>query len=122
MAFINQVYEPWAIAHLKTGKDACARMRHSFEKLLKRSLNEVTAHEVEKWRGKRLGNGIRATTVNRELNDLKAAMNWSVQKTLSSHPLKLSLPLLFTKGGSHDSFNWEDTYWLTVRHMSACIL
>ena len=73
-AYLDQVYEHWATAHLKTGKDACARMRFSFARLLNTLLSAITAHDVEKWRTKRLGGGTKATTVNRDLNDLKAAM------------------------------------------------
>lgn len=92
-AYIDQVYEPWATAHLKTGKDACARMRYSFASLLNTPLSGVTAHEVEKWRTKRLGGATKATTVNRDLNDLKAAMARAVTwGYLDDNPLRAVKP------------------------------
>ena len=92
-AYIDQVYEPWATAHLKTGKDGCARMRFSFASLLNTPLSAVTAHDVEKWRTKRLGGATKATTVNRDLNDLKAAMARAVTwGYLDDNPLRAVKP------------------------------
>jgi integrase len=72
--FLDKVYEPWVVAHLSTGTTTCARIRFSFSTFLSLPLPEITAHEVEKWRSKRLSGGAKPTTVNRDLGDLKAAM------------------------------------------------
>ena len=91
--FVDQIYEPWASAHLKTGKDDCSRMRFSFAKLLNCPLSEITAHEVEKWRARRISSGTKASTVNRDLNVLKAAMSRAVTwGYLDDHPLRAIKP------------------------------
>lgn len=76
--FIDKIYEPWALAHLRTGKATCARMRYSFSNLLKRHIHELSPHDIEKWRTQRIEMGRSAATVNRDLNDLRAAMKRAV--------------------------------------------
>ncbi len=76
--FIDEVYEPWASVHLKTGKATCARMRHSFSDLLKELVLNLSPRDVENWRTKRIEAGRSTATVNRDLNALKAAMTRAV--------------------------------------------
>jgi len=71
--FIDHVYEPWAISHLKHGKEAANRIRSIFSKFMERPLSELSAHEIEKWRSQRQKDGRKPTTINRDLAELKAA-------------------------------------------------
>lgn len=73
--FIDQVYESWAINHLRHGLSTVKRIRAAFPKFLDRPLSELSAHDIEKWRADRLESGTKPTTVNRDLGDLKSAFS-----------------------------------------------
>ncbi len=92
--FIDEVYEPWASVHLKHGKLACDRVRRNFKKLLKKPIASISAQEMERWRSKRLEAGRKRTTVNRDLNGLKAILSRAVQwKYLDENPLASVKPM-----------------------------
>lgn len=92
--FIDQIYEPWVSTHLRQGKVTCGRIKRNFEKFLNLPLTEFTAHKLEKWRSKRLDGGSKPATVNRDLNDLRAAFSRAVSwGYLDEHPLRSVKPL-----------------------------
>lgn len=66
------------LSHLKNGAATAARLKASFPDFLKLPLAEISAHAVEQWRASRLALGRKPSTVNRDLNDLKAAMSRAV--------------------------------------------
>ena len=71
---MTEVYEPWAAANLRTGDAPVIRIRTKFPELLDRRLVDLTPWLIEKWRLRRRGEGIGAVTLNRDLDDLKAAL------------------------------------------------
>ncbi len=86
--FLREVYEPWATTHLATGAETIARVRASFADLLASKLSELSAFHVERWRTSRRKAGVRPSTVNRELNDLRALLHRAVQwKHVKANPL-----------------------------------
>lgn len=86
--FIEEVYEPWTLAYLKHGKLACDRVRRNFAKQLRKPLAEISAQEIERWRGKRIEAGRKKTTVNRDVNGLKAILSRATEwKYLEENPL-----------------------------------
>lgn len=92
--FIEEVYEPWAIAHLKHGKLACDRVRRNFKKQLKQPLTAISAVDITRWRTKRLAEGKKETTVNRDINGLKAIFSRAVEwKYLDENPLAVLKPM-----------------------------
>lgn len=94
MDFIDNVYEPWAIGHLKQGKLACDRVRRNFVKQLKQPLAEISAQEIERWRARRIDSGRKKATVNRDVNGLKAILSRAVEwKYLHEHPLASVKPM-----------------------------
>ncbi len=76
--YIDQVYEPWAISHLRHGESTVKRIQSIFSQFLERPLSELSAHDMEKWRADRLQSGTKPTTINRDLGDLKAAYSRAV--------------------------------------------
>ena len=82
--YVSEIYEPRVVALLKTGKATCDRLRHSFADLMRCQLMDLSARDIEEWRTVRLKKA-KPTTVNRDLNDLKAALNravdWGYLKT-----------------------------------------
>jgi integrase len=87
-SFLDEVYEPWAQANIRTPKGTLLRLRSNFPDLQNRKLHEINAWLAEKWRTGRLKAGKRATTVNRDLDDLRAALGKAVEwKLIDAHPL-----------------------------------
>lgn len=88
--FLADDYEPWAIVHQKTATATLARIRTTFAKFLNVSLNEIAPHAIERWRTKRLNDGRKASTVNRDLVSLKAALAKAVEwGFIEVHPIAM---------------------------------
>jgi integrase len=90
-SFLDEVYEPWAKANIRTPKNTLLRLRSNFPDLQNKKLHEINAWLVEKWRTARLKAGKKPTTVNRDLDDLRAALRkaveWKETTGLTAHPL-----------------------------------
>ena len=80
--FLTNQYQPWAVTHLRTGAETCARVRTSFPDLLGKPMGEIASFAIERWRTKRHRDGITASTTNRDLDCLRAvftkAVSWGV--------------------------------------------
>jgi integrase len=72
--FLGEVYQLWASANLRTGDAPVVRIRTKFPELLDRKLADLSPWLIEKWRLRRKGDGIGTVTLNRDLDDLKAAL------------------------------------------------
>jgi integrase len=73
-SFLTDVYQAWASTNLRTGDAPVVRITGRFPELLDRKLGDLTPWLIEKWRLRRRGEGIGAVTLNRDLDDLKAAL------------------------------------------------
>ncbi|MBW7996793.1 MAG: site-specific integrase [Candidatus Glassbacteria bacterium] len=86
--FIAEVYTPWAEANIRTHRKTVARLQGNFPDLQDRKLADITPWQVEKWRTARLKSGIKKTTVNRDLDDLKSSLAKAVEwGLLTTHPI-----------------------------------
>lgn len=72
--FIDEVYEPWAVANIRTAAATVARLQASFAEHLDKKLGDLTPWIVEKWRAARIRDGAKPATVNRDLDDLKSSL------------------------------------------------
>jgi len=87
-SFLDEVYEPWAKANIRTTKNTLQRLRSNFPDLQNKKLGEINAWVAEKWRAARLKAGAKASTVNRDLDDLRSALAKAVAwKLIDAHPL-----------------------------------
>ncbi|NVJ91097.1 MAG: site-specific integrase [Methylocystaceae bacterium] len=73
-AFIDEVYQPWAKANIRTHEKTVERLKRSFKLFLKKRLSDITAHSLEKWRNKRFEEGLMRSTINREVDDIKSCV------------------------------------------------
>ena len=87
-SFLDEVYEPWAKANIRTTKNTLLRLRANFPDLQNKKLGEINAWVAEKWRAARLKAGAKPSTVNRDLDDLRSALAKAVAwGLLEAHPL-----------------------------------
>lgn len=77
--FIDEVYLPWAIQHQKRGDETVARMNSACKPLLGTRIDRLSELKIERWKADRLKAGLAASTVQRDLSALKAALNRAVK-------------------------------------------
>lgn len=100
-SFLDNEYEPWALENLKTGKHELDRLRaHFIDEFGNKKLPDITPWLIEKWRTKRKKAGRAATTINRDIAALRAALSKAVQwNLLSENPLRTVKQLRTDKTG-----------------------
>lgn len=88
-AFVAEHYEPWASANRRTGPEQAKRLVAIFGPLFgSKALDQISAFEVERWRSARLKDGAAPSTINRNLNILRAALRLAVRwKVLRKYAL-----------------------------------
>lgn len=92
-SFLDDEYAPWVEANRKDGKATVNRLRNCFAEFFSTNLTDITAWNVEKWRTRRLKEGLKPATVNRDLTALKALVSKAVEwKALQDHPLSKVKP------------------------------
>ena len=92
--FLDGPYSKWVQSHYGDGQRVIDTMKASFPDLLDMRLDAITPWHVEKWRAQRSRNGIKASTINRQLNPLKALMRRAVEfEAISVNPLEGAVKL-----------------------------
>lgn len=87
-SFVSGDYRDWQTTHRKTGDATIDRIRSVFADLLDKPLDAFDAWVIQKWRTERLKAGIKESTVNRDINALRAVFSRAVEwNKLSAHPL-----------------------------------
>ncbi len=77
--FLDKTYLPWAIQHQKRGAETVARMKSACKPLLGTRIDRLSELKIERWKADRLKAGLAASTVQRDLSALKAALNRAVK-------------------------------------------
>jgi integrase len=85
--FIQGTYDPWVRAHRpKTAVRTLQRLKTHFGAWYGRPLSSLTVEDLERWLTKRMGEGIEATTVQRDLGALAGVLTRAVKfKHLTEH-------------------------------------
>jgi len=77
--FIQDIYAPWVIENRKTGGETVAMILRAFKSLLNTDIMQITLAQLEQWRSQqKKKRNVKASSLNREVTALKAAMNWGV--------------------------------------------
>ncbi len=88
-SFIDEEYAGWAKANVRTHKGTLRRLNQSFADFRGLKLGEITPLLVERWRAERLKGGAKASTVNRDLDDLKSSLAKAVEwGFIDAHPVE----------------------------------
>lgn len=87
--FLEEKYYPWLKSrNPKTIQKTIKAFESSFKQFMDYQIKDITAWEVEKWRNKRLDNGIKPATTNRQINLIKGCLSRAVEWGLiESHDL-----------------------------------
>ncbi len=88
LQFLEETYRPWLLSNLRTGEATFNTLKKSFPELHSLRLDEINPLLIEKWRLRRYKDGLKATSINRELADLRACLTRAVEwDLLDKHPL-----------------------------------
>jgi len=99
-AFLDERYESWALAHLKTGKEQLERIRSDFKTWLDLPMASLSPFQVEIWRRSEMKRGKKPVTVNRDLQRVRAALARAVDwGLLEKHPIAAVKPLKTDRRG-----------------------
>jgi integrase len=78
--FITDTYAPWAQAHRpRTAGGTLDRIKLHFEGWYGRTLASLTVDDVERWRLKRINEGITPATIRRDLDTLSSVLTRAVK-------------------------------------------
>jgi integrase len=87
--FIDQDFQPWALANRKSGRDTVARLKSRFAKLLDVKLTDITAWRVEKLRAAWVKKTELKGTGNRDIACIKGMFSRAVEwGHLAENPLR----------------------------------
>lgn len=84
----DESYGAWVKANRKSGQATVQRIGSAFPDLLDKPLSGLNAWLIDKWRLKRIKDGVEPSTVNRDLVALKATLSKAVEwQLIPAHPL-----------------------------------
>ncbi len=87
-AFINDIYNPWVMENRRSGDATAYILKSYFDFLSSTPLEKITIAQIEQWRSKKKKAGLKASSLNRRVTALKAAINWAVKRNLiESNPI-----------------------------------
>lgn len=94
-SFLLNKYTPWVEEHHRNGQKTMKRLEANFLPIIgKNKLDDIKPFAIENWRRKKIKDGRKPATANRDINALKAALqravNWGL---IESNPLTTIKPL-----------------------------
>ncbi len=98
-SYILNVDAQWVEIHHRNGDATIKRIKANFFSTLgKCKLKDITRWNLEKWRSQRLKGGTQPATLNRDISDLKAALNRAVDwGFIDKNPITTIKPLKLDK-------------------------
>lgn len=85
---LDTYYSEWAAQNHKDGKATIDSIKKNFADFLDMELTDIKKIDIEKWRTKKINDGIKAVTANRYIATLRGAIHWAYRNDLiSEYPL-----------------------------------
>jgi len=98
--FLDNQYADWLKTERRSGTATLARIQANFGGWYERPLQDINSWLVTSWRTKKLKDGARTATVNRDIGALKSLMSKAIEwEVLEEHPLRELKPLKNDKNG-----------------------
>jgi len=86
--YLKEHYEPWVVSHRKSGLETMKTIKSAFHFLLHQPLEDLSSIALEQWRTKRVNEGRKNATINRQITALQASINWGVKhEFIKENPL-----------------------------------
>ena len=100
-AFLKHQFKPWVREHRRQGAETIKRLESNFSDLKDKPLTDINTWIIEKWRAKRLKDGVSKSTLNRDVGDLKAALTKATEWNLIDvSPLASLKPFKLDEAGT----------------------
>jgi integrase len=97
-AFLDDRFEPWALTHMKSGKEQLTRIRSDFADQLDQRMDAINPFMIEGMRQKWKKAGMKPRSINRDIQRLQSVLSrakeWGV---LDRHPLNGVKPMKYDK-------------------------
>jgi integrase len=88
LQFVENEYQAWAASHLRTHKKLIQRLKTNCGRFHNKHLGEITPEDFERFRTKRLENGRKRATANRDLDDIRSVLTKAAEwKYIEQNPL-----------------------------------
>lgn len=99
-AFLDNRYEPWAVAHLKSATFQLARIRSDYADWLEKPMTDLNTFAVEGMRQRWKREGMQPRSINRDIQRLQSVLSRAVEwGVLDVHPLAGLKPMKADKTG-----------------------
>ena len=86
-AFIRDHYAPWVMENRKSGCETVRMIQRAFKLFDNTGVAQITSARLEQWRsGQKKERGVKASSINREVAALRAALNWGVRMEMIETP------------------------------------
>ena len=86
--YLDDHYRDHALAQLKTGKETINRIETVWSKFLNKRVSDLNASEIDRFRNKRILEGLAPATVNRDVSALSGMLtHWVKNNKGTIHPL-----------------------------------
>lgn len=94
-AFIRDHYAPWVTENRKSGQETVRMIQRAFKSFENTDVLQINAAQLEQWRGQqKKERSVKASSLNREVTALKAAINWGVtMEFIEKNPVAKFKPL-----------------------------
>lgn len=84
--FLRDHYAPWVSGARKSGTATAAMLRSAFASMMRVPVLALTPARLDRWRSeRRREREVKASTLNRQVGALKAALNWGVRRGFVPH-------------------------------------
>lgn len=87
--FLEKYYSPWVLQNKKSGARTIEVIKRNFSQFFDVPLSELSVMVLEQWRTQRLTEGVKPSTINRDVTALRGLVTKAVEwEAIEEHPLR----------------------------------